>query len=103
MSSELLRSTIMSKLNKNYEARIMTLLVRVAGGISGAMAVVALVMALLPKASGPVLPALGQSGAQEAQVQIATPYVPGVKTLEGQVIERPARFDPPSQLVPDPY
>ena len=93
----------MSKLNKNYDARVMTLLVRVAGGISGAMAVIALVLALLPKASGPVLPARGQSGAQEAQVQIATPYVPGVKALDGQAIERPARFELPSQLVPDPY
>lgn len=81
----------------------MTLLVQVAGGISGAMAVVALAVTLWPKVASPVLPSPEQPDAQEVRVQIATPYVPGIETLDGQVQERPLKLEIPSQLAPNPY
>jgi hypothetical protein len=93
----------MLKLNKNREYRLMTLLVQVAGGISGAMAVVALAVALLTKVASPVLPSPDQPDAQEVQVQIATPYVPGSGTLDGQVQEVPLRLEIPPPLAPDAY
>ena len=92
---------------KTYDARLMTVLVQIGAGVSGAIALAALVVALWPNADTSILPSEGESVMQELQVEIATPYVPttglsdGVLSIEGQ--KPMPDLEIPGVTTPRPY
>lgn len=97
----------MAAYSKASDSRLMTVLVQVSGGISGAIAIAAVAIAMWPKVDTPVLPSIEPTITQEMQVAVATPFAPANSLPDDFLViedqKPPPEYEIPSITSPNPY